>query len=206
MSTRKTFWVSLVLLLTACFSTWLMLKNHQNKFTPNDNLQNKPDAYMYNATYYEYDKTGQLHSRLDAVKTTHIPYKNSAEFISPVFLTYTDKRLPWYISSKTGHSENGIDTIHLHDNVELYQPASPTYPATKITTTVLTIHPVKSTADTKAHAAILRPGIDLEAKGMHVDFAKNRIKLISQANASYDETVATEATKPDNADHAKTDH
>lgn len=204
MSTRKTFWVSLILLLTACFSTWLMLQNHHSNAIPSDNLQYKPDAFMYNATYYEYDKTGQLHSELSATKTTHIPFKNSAEFEAPVFLTYTNKHLPWYISAKTGHSENGIDTIHLHDNVELYQPKSPTYPATKITTTMLTIHPSQSTADTKAHATILRPGTDIEAKGMHVDFAKNRIKLISQANASYDETVATEPTKLDNSADVKT--
>lgn len=206
MSARKTFWVSLILLLLACFSTWLMLKNHHNIAVSAENLEHKPDAYMYNATYYEYDNTGQLHSRLEAVKSTHIPYKNSAFFTNPVFLTYTEKRLPWYISANSGHSVDGINTIHLRDNVELYQPESPTYPATKITTTVLTINPPKSTADTKEHASILRPGTDIEAKGMHVDFAKNQIQLMSQANASYEEDVATEPTKPDNTDNAKIDH
>lgn len=206
MSASKTFWISLILLLLACFSTWLMLKNHHASTISTENLEHKPDAYMYNATYYQYDKNGQLHSRLEAVKSTHIPYQNSAFFTEPVFLTYTNKRLPWYISADTGHSVDGINTIHLQNNVELYQPESENHPATKITTTVLTINPPKSTADTTAHASILRPGTDIEAKGMHVDFAKNQIQLMSEANASYEEDVATQPTKPDNTNDVKTDH
>lgn len=206
MSTHKTFWLSLGLILVACLSTWLMVKNHHGIAKNSINLKLKPDAYMYNATYYQFNNKGILDNRLEAQQATHIPHENKTIYTEPDYLMFTKDRLPWYISAKNGTSLQGVELINLRKNVVLFQPATDTRPATKILTTVLTVHPKLSTADTAAHVTILRPGSTVLAKGMHVNFHKNTINLLSQSQGTYEETVAEPNSKGDNSVNGTTDN
>ncbi len=187
---RKPIVTSLILLGIACCSTWLMIKNHSFKLPNQTTLQHKPDAFMEDATLYQYDQMGMLHSRLEASQTIHIPFQNSTTFSNPHFLIYTSQRLPWYISSKQGRSHHGTDWVYLWQNVVLHQPASQTYPATTIQTPNVTVLPQKSLAKTKANVTIIRPGTKIKSVGMQANLKTNVVKLLSHSHGSYEETIA----------------
>jgi len=195
---HKTFQLSLGLILAACFCTWLLVKNHHIDIQINTNLQKKPDAFMYHATYFQYDQKGYLHSRLETEKTTHFPYQNSALLTQPEYLIYSQNHLPWYVTSKNGSTKDGINKIHLWDNVKLYQPPTATHPSTTIKTSIVDVFPLRSIATTKAQVTIIRPGTTITAQGLHANFKSNVVKLLSHAKGSYEETVANQPTKEDN--------
>src|SRR5690606_37033150 len=103
-------WFSLVLIVAACFSTVLMLKNTVHQSPPLvQELNSQPDAYMVNANYYEYNDQGLLHSHLFTPKVVHFPNQNSAQFKSPNFIIYANKdQSPWHITVDHGISRDGI--------------------------------------------------------------------------------------------------
>lgn len=195
---HKTFWISLGLIIIACLSTWIMIKGHRIDTTAQKNLSHKPDAYMYQATYWQYNEAGYLHSRLNAKKTTHFPYENSSTLVAPDFLIYSKDRLPWYIRSQEGYTKNGIDFIHLANQVKLYQPASVSHPSTTIHTTQADVYPKESIAKTAAKVTIIRPGTKVTATGMRADFKNDVVKLLSHSKGFYDETIANPTTKDQN--------
>ena len=123
---NRNIWLSLFLLIAASLSTlWMWHHSHRQLPPPASTLDQRPDAFMLDVNYDEYDEQGQLHSHLSTPKTVHYPHQNSMTFEQPNFMIYTDEHIPWYISSLQGNSQDGIQTIHLWNNVVIHQPAEP---------------------------------------------------------------------------------
>lgn len=183
----RSIWLSLLLIVAACFSTILMLKNtsHRQPLVL-DNPSKHPDAFMINAKYYEYDDQGLLHSRLFTTKVLHYKYQNSAQFIHPDFMIYTDKaQAPWYISAAHGMSRDGVSWVYLWDNVQIHQPQQPNNLPTDIATDHVTILPNQSIAKTDDDVTITRPDSIVKAKGMQTDFKTGIIELLSHSRGVY---------------------
>ena len=180
-------WISLILIITACLSTFLMLNNNNRTIRPKKKqLARRPNAFMLNARYYEYDNQGLLHSRLTTSKVLHYLYKNSARFKNPTLMIYTAQHIPWYISAYYGESYHGTKSIHLWDHVVIHQPKQAQYPDTTITTSAMTIYPNQSSAETNQDVTIIRPNSIVQATGMKANLKKGNITLRSHARGVYE--------------------
>jgi lipopolysaccharide export system protein LptC len=195
----RSIWLGLLLIGAACFSTILMLKNtnHQQP-QPLANPSRHPDAFMINASYYEYDAQGLLHSHLFTPKVLHFKFQNSAQFIHPNFMIYTDKtQSPWYITANHGISRDGVNWVYLWDNVQIHQPQQPDNLPTNITTDNVTIFPNQSVAQTEEDVTISRPDSIVKARGMQTNFKTGVVELLSHSRGIYAaSSPATESKQP----------
>lgn len=155
----------------------------------------KPDAFMINVSYYEYDSEGHLHSHLVAPKIVHYEHQNSAEFTHPDFMIYSNHRTPWYITADFGSSQEGINLVHLWDNVHIHQPPQVNNMETDIVTTAATILPNESVAKSDQKVTIIRPDSVVKAIGMQADFKTGVVHLLSHSEGFYIPAPATEDAK-----------
>ena len=182
---RKTFWLSIILIVAACISVLFMLgRNSQT-----GNVKTKPNginAFMTNATYTQFNKLGQIHSRIQTPNMEHYAKNDTSFFIKPVFLIYTDDRVPWHVKSDYGKSQNGTKKVYLWGNVVLHQPQLEDHPETTILTTALTIYPKRSFAKSNQEVTIYRPGSVIKGKGVTANFKTGIIKLLTHSRGVYE--------------------
>lgn len=181
----KNVWLSLILIVVACFSTLLMV--HRNHHYTQQRAQSgrHRDAFMTNVNYYEYDNQGLLHSHLTTSKIVHYPHNNVAHFEKPRMMIYTDQHIPWYVSANHGKSQNGMDWVYLWNHVVIHQLQEPNNPPTTVNTSAMTFYPRKPYAQTNKNVTITRPGSIVKAKGMTADFKKGIITLLSHSKGTY---------------------
>ena len=196
----KNIWLCLLLIIAACISTALLVHSRRHSLHRPTHLNQKPDAFMTDASYFEYDKQGNLHSHLSTTKILHYRSKNSSRFEHPKMMVYTDQHVPWYVSADHGRSHDGVKWVYLWDHVSLHQPDRPNNPETTINTSEMTVFPTKSFAKTDQNVTIVRPGSAVEATGMHADFKRGVITLLSHSRGVY------ESTKPHVATHSDSKH
>lgn len=184
---NKSIWFSLILIVVACFSTVLMLKNTgRQQVQPLQKPAQHPDAFMINADYYEYDDQGLLHSHLYSPKVVHYPHQNSAQFTNPNFLIYTNKQqTPWHITAHHGLSRDGINWVYLWDHVHIHQAPQPNSLSTDIDTEHVTILPNQSLAKTSDDVTITRLDSIVKATGMQADFKTGVVELLSHSQGIY---------------------
>ena len=182
---KRTPLISLFFIIAVSITTLLILGKDGDELTAS-NANTKPDAFMLDVNYAEYDDTGHLHSHLLTPKIIQYPYQNAADFINPNFMIYTEKHVPWYISADFGKSFDGIKTINLRNNVVIHQPSQPSAPETTITTETATVYPDKSMASSQDNVIVVRPDSWVRAKGMETNFKTGVIKLLSHSRGIYD--------------------
>ncbi|MCB1826909.1 MAG: LPS export ABC transporter periplasmic protein LptC, partial [Coxiellaceae bacterium] len=179
---RKTLWFSLILLLGAGLSIFLMIaREHQTEKTKPTGGVN---AFMVQAKYVDYDKDGALHSQLEANQMKHYVKQDTSLFTKPKILIYTEDRTPWYITSDYGKSQNGTKKVLLYSNVTLYQPPKPNHPETTITTSELTVYPKRSFAETDKKVKIKRPGTVIHGKGIEANLKTGIVRLLTQSRGT----------------------
>jgi len=182
---RKTFWLSIILIFAACASVLFMISRDDQ--TPS--LQKKPggmNAFMTNATYTQFDKLGQIHTRIKTPNMQHYTEKDTSFFIKPAILIYTNDRIPWHITSDYGKSQNGTTTVYLWSNVVLHQPQLENHPETTILTSAMTLYPKRSFAKTDRKVTIHRPDSVIKGIGVTANFKTGIIKLLTHSRGIYE--------------------
>lgn len=182
----KNVWLSLVLITVACFSTIIMVHSSHHRMQQRATLDRRPDTFMTNVNYYQYDDQGLLQSHLATPKVVHFPHKNTARFEKPRMMIYTEQHIPWYISADHGKSQQGVGQVYLWDHVVVHQPQEPNRAATTINTSRMTFYPQKSYAQTDQNVTITRPGSIVRAQGMTADFKQGIITLLSHSRGIYE--------------------
>ncbi len=171
MNTRNTVLTLLALALTGLSITSMISNQPTQQQQASNNKQ--PDSFTTNITYSEYDQSGLLHMHLTAAKSVHYPSHDSSDLQQPNIIIYNEKRIPWYISSKTAHTLNNDTIIHLKDNVRFYRPPLEGRPTTTILTSRATLLPQKQFGETKQATTILRPNSTTHSKGLIINFKDN---------------------------------
>ena len=190
MKIRKALLSLLALALTG-FSLMSMISNQPAPYQQLTN-NHQPDSFTTAVAYSEYDETGLLHMHLTATKSIHYPDHESSDLQLPNITIYNEKRIPWYISSKTAHTINNNAIIHLKDNVRFYRPPIQQYPTTTILTSRATILPQKQYGETKQATIILRPNSTTHSKGLTINFKDNIIDFPSDATSVFQPADQTE--------------
>ena len=181
---NRTLWFSLILLIGAGLSMFLMVVRGQKTIAikPSGGI----NAFMIHPVYKDYNKAGQLHSKLEANEMTHYLRHDMSLFTRPKILIYTDDRIPWHIVSNYGRSQQGTQKVFLYENVILHQPQEPSHPETTIKTSELTVYPNHSFAETNKKVLINRPGTVIHGKGIEADFKKGVVTLLTKSRGVYE--------------------
>ena len=172
-------------MLAASISMLFMLdrENHQKRRLTKPNGIN---AFMTNVTYIQFDQLGQLHSRLHTPDMEHYVKHDASFFSKPKILIYTADRIPWYITSNYGRSQNGTGKVYLWGNVVLHQPQRENHPETTILTSAITIYPKRYFAVTDRKVTVRRPGSIIKGKGVTANFKTGIIKLLTHSQGTYE--------------------
>lgn len=183
---KRTFFFSFILFCALILSLWLIHHSFSSTVEKKINTKQTADAFMKNATYLSFDTDGKLHNKIYVIKMLHYPYEDTSNFFEPQIVFYTDKRAPWYVSANKGQSKNGIDTVHLWDNVKIHEPGSKQNNELNITTSSLIIFPKTKLVTTDQPITIIQPGTTVNAVGLHADLKKGEVILLSHAQGIFE--------------------
>ena len=178
----KSVSLSILLIVMVCLSIHFMLRNVPRcHSTLKQQLDNQPDVFMHNVSYFQYDYQGLLHSHLKTRLIVHYPLEDSSYFNHPYYLIYTDKRVPWTVVANQGKSQGGVHRVYFWDHVKIHESQQPTEPETTIATRTLTIFPNHFFAKTDKDVIITRPNSTIQAAGMAADLKKGIVHLLSHS-------------------------
>lgn len=184
---NKSVSLSLLLIVLACLSTALMLRNTPfNHPTSKQQLDHQLDAFMHNVSYCQYDNQGLLHSYLNTPLIVHYPLEDTSYFNRPNYLIYTDKRVPWTVVANQGKNQGKVHQVYLWNHVRIHKSQQPTEPETTIVTRNLMIFPSRSLVKTDKDVIITQLNSTVQAIGMTADLKKGTIRLLSHAIGIYE--------------------
>ena len=191
---RKTFWLSVLLIVLASSSIIFML-TRDNVSVNTKEQSGGINAFMTNAVYTQFNKLGQLQTRMQTPNMEHYAKHDTSFFVKPTILIYTSDRIPWYVKSDYGKSQNGTIKVYLWGSVVLHQPQMIDHPETTIYTKALTVYPKRSFAETNEDVTIHRPGSVVKGKGVTANFKTGIIKLLTESRGIYEPTDEVDKTK-----------
>jgi lipopolysaccharide export system protein LptC len=184
--TKRTLILSTTLIGALIFSAWLIHKTTSEPSTLAQNLPDRPDAFMINATYLGMDENGNLHNQIYLPKMTHYIKNNTSEFTDPQIIIYGKNHEPWLITAKFGQSKFGVEEVQLWKNVKIHQPAGPKNRELTITTSSLTFFPKHQSASTDEAITIAQPGAVVNSVGLRANLNKGEVQLLSRAKGVYE--------------------
>ncbi len=180
---QKTIWLNFILLLSVGLSVFLIFMKKYN--IQGTELPSGINAFMTKLTYVNFNKTGGIHSQLTAQQMKHYIRYDTSIFTHPKILIYTDKGIPWYITSNYGKSQKDNKKIFFYKEVKLYQPSQPTHPETSIYTQNLIYYPDRSFAKTNKKVIMKQPELIINGTGLKADLKKGVITLLKQSRGVY---------------------
>lgn len=184
----KLIFFGVFLLVAAGFSAVLFNKQtyHTSVLTHAEETRN-PDSFMTNTHYREMDANGHIHVEIIAPKIVHYAYKNSSDFVAPNMTIYKDTKISWKVTSKTGHSTNGLERIDLYDDVVIdHLLKGDKVPPMALNSSAFTIYPNRDYGETNQAVTIVKAGNTIKGIGLQANLDTGNIKLLSQVDATYD--------------------
>jgi lipopolysaccharide export system protein LptC len=181
----KSYIIVIALIVIVVLSTTLLLHRHHPVSHQKKKSVAKPNLYIVDSTLVEFGDNGLIKSKITSSKVTHYDEQNTTVMVKPRILIYTAKRVPWHISAANGKMVHGTKVAYLWGNVLVHQPARPNAPETTIKTSKLTYYPDRHLAETNEEATIIRPDMQLRAKGMKANLKKGTIITKSKTRGIY---------------------
>jgi len=172
--------ILVMLILLGTWYTWQQLTHSTNPLT----TLHQPDAYATEVIVSHTDITGHLYDQLKTPLLVHYPLNDSTFLSEPLFSLFLKKNESWELAAKYGRLKENNELLLLWDQVNLTQKKQAcVIPSARLTTSVLTIYLKKKTADTSLPVTIVQANQVIQAVGLHADFTKKTIQLLSQVTA-----------------------
>ncbi len=176
--------LSLLVATAILYITFLM---QQNKVpSPQQTVQENPDAFGENVTAIEMDALGKPKNVLITSQLIHYPYQDTTVFTNPHVIIYQEKEQPWHTTALQGKSRQGTEVLTLEGNVKIYQLPGPHNKALTLATESLTIYPSRDYAETSQLVTMSDAKTELKALGMRAYLKEKRVELLSQTRGAHD--------------------
>ncbi|ODN42506.1 LPS export ABC transporter periplasmic protein LptC [Piscirickettsia litoralis] len=181
---RQTFFSSLLLLLFAGLSSWLVIETSR----PNSNSANQgvtQDAKASDITVATFTAEGALRYIITSPTAKH--FDNNTSTITTPHLTVLAKTgSNWSADAKLATVKNNI--IHLTGNVRLNRPASKLNQAVLLTTSLLNFNIDKNLATSSEKVTVSEPGTSnyIQGTGLRADLNKGTVQLLKQVRSHYE--------------------
>lgn len=178
------------LLITALLlSGWSAFIIYQKKSSADQNLPGKPDAFMEDVVATIIDKQGKPSLKIVSPKMTHYVENDTTEINKPLLTLYRTTRQkaskPWRLTANHARALQGVNQIHLWENVVINHPGDAQDEKTTLLTPTLNVYPDKQLAETLDPVVISQPYTKIQAIGMNADLATGAVKLLSQTRGEY---------------------
>lgn len=157
--------------------------NSGDIFTPT--VIKAPAWYITNADHYSFDIDGKLDNHSTADKAIHFDHSDISFITKPLIESFDDNVLTQVASSDNAKVKPD-QTILLTDNVIITTVGNSDDGNTVLATEVLLINTLLNTADTKEPVTITQLTGVTKATGMHADFDKAFISLLSGVHSVYE--------------------
>lgn len=145
----------------------------------------EPDYYVEKFNFVRMGPTGEAHYTLTGTKMTHNPADDSYFVENPVMHSYGKSRPPMLSRSDTATVENDSTEVHMHDNVLVDRPASPTSPHFQLKTTYLLALPDEDIIKTPDPVQIVQGSATLTGTGMFANNATGEFRLSGNVHGHY---------------------
>lgn len=175
---------SLSMLILLIIVTWNVFSFHSDH-TASNSIDNLPDVLMEDVTALFMDKQGKPTMKIYAPKMKHFTQHDASHLTNPELTIYRKSAQPWFVTSKTAQTTDGIEHVKFWDDVVIQHAADVNSPSTLIKTTTLTVHSNDKTAETADPITLEQPNITVNATGMHADINTGDVKLLSEARGVY---------------------
>lgn len=179
----------LLLLLTLFFGLALLaLDRYVLEQTPalSEQQNHEPDYYGQTLYNRQYDSSGKLQQTFAAARSTHYPQTQSTLFTAPLLMSADDEDQIWQVSALEGTLQDNEQSLYLVGQVEI-RPLNPTRPADDLLleTSTLIYHSRQQLAETDQPVTITSPQTRMNATGMTLDIARQRMEFKSQVDTRY---------------------
>ncbi|WP_369602565.1 LPS export ABC transporter periplasmic protein LptC [Hahella sp. SMD15-11] len=164
-------------LLLAGGAWWLFTADPSSVIQPPVVLKDRePDAFIKDATYLTYSKTGTLSSRIQAQEAWHYPDTDEGELVQPVVEVYQTDAAPWVLKAQRGIYSASADTLRLEEDVHAVGIVGSGHPL-QFGTESLTYLNAKRFIQTDQPVKMTSDRAETTAVGMSVSIDDKRIDL-----------------------------
>ncbi|MCT7360299.1 LPS export ABC transporter periplasmic protein LptC [Thalassolituus pacificus] len=179
----------LLLLLTLFFGLALLaVDRYTQEQAPalSEQQNHEPDYYGEGLYNRQYDNSGKLQQTFVAARSTHYPQTKSTLFAEPLLMSADDEGQTWQVNALEGTMLDDEQSLRLVGQVEI-RPLNPTQPSDDILveTSTLTYHSRQQLAETDQPVIITSPQTRINATGMTLDIARQRMEFKSQVDTRY---------------------
>ncbi|CAH0993335.1 Lipopolysaccharide export system protein LptC [Sinobacterium norvegicum] len=143
-----------------------------------------PAWYITEADHRSFDVDGKLDTHSIADKAIHFDHSDTSFVTNPVIKSY-EASVTKQIASAKNATVNPDKTVLLTNNVVI-TTGNTAADSTVLNTEILLINTVLNTADTKEAVTITQASGVTKATGMHADFNKEFISLLSGVHSVYE--------------------
>lgn len=174
-----------IILLLAVF-TWYATHS-VDKVMPNISLNMvEEDTTIEGLVVRQYDDKGRLITFLETPLVKHIPQRNQHWLQTPHIILAQAKEGAWEIDAQQALSMEGGAKIILRNNVQVLQKKAEDGSESLLKTEKLIYFPKERTAMTNAEVTYQQPGSIVQSKGIEIDLAEKRVKLLHHARGTYE--------------------
>ena len=150
-------------------------------------LQNhEPDYYGEGLHNRQYNSDGELQQTFVAARSTHYPQTGSTLLSEPLLMSEDDDGQTWQVNANEGTLLDNEHSLRLIGDVKI-RPLNPADAADDllIETSTLTYHSRQQLAETDQPVTITSPQTHINATGMTLDIARQRMEFKSQVDSRY---------------------
>ena len=175
--------LTLVLLVAAVLSGWSAWR-HRTSDAPAAASNVRADYLLHDFELVALDKQGKEAFTLRAPKLARNPGDKTMSLDTPLFLLPDKEGHHWQVRSKTGWVSADNKEIRLRGDVFTTSPAEDARNVW-MNTQQLNVFPDTNRATSADLVTITQPGSTMSGRGLQVDLASKRYKLLSQVRHRY---------------------
>ncbi|OGT25804.1 MAG: LPS export ABC transporter periplasmic protein LptC [Gammaproteobacteria bacterium RIFCSPLOWO2_02_FULL_42_14] len=179
----KSYYFYGVIIFIFVVASFLIL--HHAERALNISLDSKINSFVTGGNFVEYDKQGNIKTKITADKIVEFQSEDRIVFHNPEIVTYSEKQVPWHIRADQAISNKKGDRVVLTGHVLIREMRNDNEPRSTIKTTELVIFPKQSLATTKEPVTLFRPGIIVNGVGLTANLKTGQYELKSQSEAIY---------------------
>tara|TARA_B100001063_G_C16727246_1_gene537152 strand:+ start:894 stop:1442 length:549 start_codon:yes stop_codon:yes gene_type:complete len=144
------------------------------------------DSYMINISMLEFDKSGRLASKLDAVNTKRFKLTSRLEFEKPKLKYYASAKSvkPWQLKADKGASIDNGESAIFTDNVYAWKDLKDGK-KNKLITEKLILYPNQQTVESDVKVRMISPNGESVGVGMKGNLETEVFELLSEVQGVY---------------------
>ncbi len=165
---------------------WQVQQKHSADTDDKVNTADRPDYVIDDLSGVEFNKQGQVNSRVSAKHMEHYEQKNQTHFTQPVYLVYPDKgEGQWQIRADQGQLNKDTGKVVLESNV-IIDSISSQEPLRTLSTSYLELdlNTMIMTSDRIIH--IKGKDFNIQGQGLYADLNAQEVQLTSQVVGTYE--------------------